>query len=474
MKFDIFIAATGQSVIEDLSARFATESHLIGKITPLAKLPADSATLRDIASSATAEYTLVYTAATLLSPGYNMLTRLAAIVTQTGASMIYSDYRAVRPDGSIIAMPLIDCQKGSVRDDFNFGPLICIRTSAMKEAVSACDTELKYAALYDMRLRLMEGSLPFHLPEMLYDAVDIDTRHSGERQFDYVNPAMRDVQIEMEQVCTAHLGRINALVSPFKDTVEAEGDYDVELSVIIPVRNRCRTIADAVTSALSQQSASKFNVIVVDNHSTDGTSEILAGLSASDPRLVIITPERDDLGIGGCWDLAINSPRCGRYVLQLDSDDTYSSDDVIERFLAKFSERDYAMVIGSYFITDFDRNPIPPGSVKHLEWTDDNGPNNALRINGLGAPRAFVTNLLRQTGIPNVSYGEDYALALAISSRYRIGRIYDECYCCRRWDGNSDANLSVDRVNANNRYKDMLRTAAITYRQHLNTVGRWT
>ena len=325
--------------------------------------------------------------------------------------------------------------------------------------------------MYDLRLFLSREGHLFHLNEYLYTEEERDLRASGEKQFDYVNPRNREVQIEMEQACTDHLRMVNALVdtSLCHDVDFAEQEFDVEASVIIPVFNREKTIKDAVESALSQKASFKYNVIVVDNHSTDGTSEILSSLlSSHGDTLHVIVPERTDLGIGGCWNEAIQSAFCGRFAVQLDSDDLYSSPKTLQTVVDAFHEQKAAMVIGSYRMCDFELNTLPPGLIDHQEWTDENGPNNALRINGLGAPRAFFTPLLRQVGFPNTSYGEDYALGLMFSRRYRIGRIFSELYLCRRWGGNSDAALSVEKVNANNLYKDRLRTMELHARQQMN------
>ena len=381
--------------------------------------------------------------------------------------------------------PLIDYQLGSVRDDFDFGPLLLMRGDLLRQWAREQGGDWQYGGLFDLRLFLSRQGELLHLNEYLYTKVEDDLRLSGEKQFDYVNPANRDVQVEMEQVCTAHLKTIGALVEPSQMlTVDLdEQPFDVEASVVIPVYNRARTIADAVRSALGQQTAFPFNVIVVDNHSTDGTGEILAALSSPEgdttaptpsgkatggPSLIVLTPERHDLGIGGCWNMAVNDPRCGRFAVQLDSDDLYSSPQTLQRIVDTFYEQKAAMVVGSYRMCDFDLQTLPPGLIAHREWTDENGPNNALRINGLGAPRAFFTPLLRQLQLPNTSYGEDYAMGLAFSRNYRIGRIYDELYLCRRWSGNSDAALSQERLNANNLYKDRLRTLEILARQRRN------
>ena len=331
------------------------------------------------------------------------------------------------------------------------------------------EADYEFGALYDLRLRMKNI---VHINEYLYTEIETDTRKSGEKLFDYVDPKNREVQIEMEKVCTAHLKRIGAWLEPkFKDpdiNEFADNDFTVTASVVIPVFNRAKTIMDAVRSALSQTADFPYNVIVVDNHSTDGTTEILTAMASEDPRLKHIIPAKYDLGIGGCWNLAVHHELCGEYAVQLDSDDVYSGPDTLQKIVDAFREQKCAMVVGTYQMTDFQMNPIPPGVIDHKEWTEDNGRNNALRINGLGAPRAFWTPLLRTVNLPNTSYGEDYALGLRISREYRIGRIYDVLYCCRRWDGNSDAALDIDKVNANNQYKDRIRTWELEARIRMN------
>lgn len=464
MTFDIFIHS---SQIPSLSNALGDISA-IATIHPLEGVPCTSVSVDEIASKASAPYTIIYTASTTLIPGYKMLQRIARVMMQSSATWLYCDYIAQSPDGTISHIPTGQYLEGSIRDDFNFGPLICLDTQALKDAAADISKGLHYAALYALRLAMARKQLPLHLPETLYTAAETDTRKSGERQFDYVDPRNRARQIEMEQVATDHLKAIGAWLPERTEPATDTTFYPVEASVIIPVRNRHTTIADAVRSALSQKTDFPFNVIVVDNHSTDGTSEILTKLSAEQPQLIVITPERTDLNIGGCWDLAVNSEQCGRYAVQLDSDDLYSSADTLAVIVEEFHRSKAAMVIGSYTLTDFNLNPIPPGIIDHREWTDTNGHNNALRINGLGAPRAFLTSVLREIGIPNVSYGEDYALGLAISSRWRIGRIYDSLYLCRRWDGNSDSSLPPVKINANNLYKDTLRTLVIAERKKIN------
>lgn len=429
-------------------------------------------TLREIAASADSKYILFYTGNHRLEMGMFACERIVGIADDTRADMLYADhYRLViDSEGNEVRRrhPLIDCQKGALRNDFDFGNMLVFRTESFKKAVSEMTQDYEYAALYDLRLRMDKI---VHINEYLYTDVETDNRKSGEKQFDYVDPRNRAVQIEMEKVCTEHLKRIGAYLEPkFKEpgSCGLGGDFPVTASVVIPVFNRIRTVGDAVASALSQECPFPFNVIVVDNHSTDGTTELLADLASKDGRLVHVIPERNDLGIGGCWNLAVHHGLCGEYAVQLDSDDVYSGPDTLRKVVDAFLEQKCAMVVGTYQMTDFQMNPIPPGIIDHREWTEDNGRNNALRINGLGAPRAFWTPLLRTINLPNTSYGEDYALGLRISREYRIGRIYDVLYCCRRWEGNSDAALDVEKVNANNLYKDRIRTWELEARISLN------
>ena len=432
--------------------------------------PGNIDTLRWIAEKASAPYLLLYTKYDTLQLGYYALTRMLTIAEDSNALMLYADHYTLNPDGKRGVMPLIDCQLGSVRDDFQLGSLLLIRTSALKDYVAqAKETTYRFAALYDFRLFASRTMLPVHVDEFLYTEVEQDTRLSGQKQFDYVDPRNRDRQIEMEQACTAHLKAIGAYLAPeaFQDIDFSEGEFAVEASVVIPVRNRERTIRDAIRSVLEQQTTFSFNLIVVDNGSTDGTTEAIREFTG-DKRVIHIIPERNDLGIGGCWNTAVHHPQVGRFVVQLDSDDLYSSPQTLQQMVDAFREQQAAMVIGSYRMCDFQLNTLPPGLIDHKEWTPDNGRNNALRINGLGAPRAFYTPVLRKLQIPNTSYGEDYALGLMISRRYHIGRLYHEVYLCRRWEGNSDAALSQEKINKNNTYKDHLRTLEILARQQLN------
>ncbi|MQN43669.1 DUF4922 domain-containing protein [Prevotella copri] len=426
-----------------------------------------SNTIVSIAENTDADYVMICTRHTTIGWGNNTLERFLRVADDTDAVMVYADhYKMV--EGKMEKHPVIDYQSGSLRDDFDFGSLWCIKAQALADYIAQPDREeYQFAALYDLRLYLSRVGEIFHLNEFLYSEAELDTRKSGEKQFDYVNPRNREVQIEMEKACTQHLGKVGALIDTtfYRQPDFGEQDFEYEASVIIPVFNREKTVADAVKSALGQKASFKFNVIVVNNHSTDRTGEILDELKVDN--LIQIVPERTDLGIGGCWNEAINSSFCGKFAVQLDSDDLYSSPKTLQKIVDAFYKQKAAMIIGSYRMCDFDLNTLPPGLIEHKEWTDENGCNNALRINGLGAPRAFFTPLVRQIQFPNTSYGEDYALGLAFSRRYRIGRIYDELYLCRRWGGNSDAALSVEKVNANNLYKDRLRTMELKARQHL-------
>lgn len=426
-------------------------------------------TLRSIAEAVSQKFLLIYTKEHPLEMGMFALDRILSIAEDTKADMLYADhYQLVAGECGPVRKkhPLIECQMGALRDDFDFGSVLVFRSSSFRRAVRAMTEDYRWGALYDLRLRMKKI---VHINEYLYTEIETDNRKSGEKQFDYVDPKNREVQVEMEKVCTEHLKRIGAWMPPvFKEVSlgrnEGEAGFPVVASVVIPVFNRVRTVKDAVESALAQKCDFPFNVIVVDNHSTDGTTELLAQMAADDSRVVHIIPARCDLGIGGCWNLAVHSEHCGEFAVQLDSDDVYSGPDTLAKIVAAFHEQNCAMVVGTYQMTDFNMNPIPPGIIDHREWTEENGRNNALRINGLGAPRAFWTPLLRKLNLPNTSYGEDYAMGLRISREYRIGRIYDVLYCCRRWEGNSDAALDIDKINANNLYKDRIRTWELTAR----------
>ena len=432
-------------------------SQLVDKVVCLDQPVFKSETIRRIAAESNADYALVYTKSTTLELGYMALERLLQIAQDTEAGLVYADHYQVKGNEQVKA-PVIDYQKGSLRDDFDFGSVLFFNAAALKESVQRMTDTYQHAGLYDLRLKLSQRYTLVHANEYLYSEVEEDNRKSGEKQFDYVDPRNRDRQIEMEKACTQHLKEIGGYLEPhFKDIDFNQGEFEVEASVIIPVRNRVATVGAAIESVLKQQTKFKFNLIVIDNHSTDGTTEAIDAFKA-DGRVVHLVPERNDLGIGGCWNYGVNSAHCGKFAVQLDSDDLYKDEHTLQTIVDAFYEQKCAMVIGSYMMTDFDLNELPPGVIDHKEWTPDNGRNNALRINGLGAPRAFYTPVLRAIGLPNTSYGEDYAMGLNISRHYQIGRIYDVLYLCRRWGGNSDAALSIEKVNANNLYKDRIRT----------------
>lgn len=424
---------------------------------------------KQVALYANTPFTLICTQVQDLEFGYMALERMCDYLSAPQCSMVYADhYKTIK--GERTPHPVIDYQLGSVRDDFDFGSLLMFRTDYLKRAINEIEAEKEYqhSALYALRLALSRYGELTHIREFLYTETEIDLRKSGEKQFDYVDPRNRQVQIEREEVFTQHLKKIGAYLKPGMMTVDLkEGEFSHEASIIIPVRNRARTINDAIRSVLEQETSFPFNLIIIDNHSTDGTSEIIEQYK-NDNRVIHLIPERTDLGIGGCWNLGINHPQCGRFAIQLDSDDLYGTPHTVQTIVDKFYKKRCAMVIGSYRMTDFTLQTLPPGVIDHKEWTDENGHNNALRINGLGAPRAFFTPLLRKIRVPNTSYGEDYALGLAFSRQYRIGRIYDVLYLCRRWEGNSDAALSIERINQNNNYKDSLRTLEIKLRQAMN------
>lgn len=424
---------------------------------------------KQVALYANTPFTLICTQVQDLEFGYMALERMCDYLSAPQCSMVYADhYKTIK--GERTPHPVIDYQLGSVRDDFDFGSLLMFRTDYLKRAINEIEAEKEYqhSALYALRLALSRYGELTHIREFLYTETEIDLRKSGEKQFDYVDPRNRQVQIEREEVFTRHLKKIGAYLKPGMMTVDLkEGEFSHEASIIIPVRNRARTINDAIRSVLEQETSFPFNLIIIDNHSTDGTSEIIEQYK-NDNRVIHLIPERTDLGIGGCWNLGINHPQCGRFAIQLDSDDLYSTPHTVQTIVDKFYKEQCAMVIGSYRMTDFTLQTLPPGVIDHKEWTDENGHNNALRINGLGAPRAFFTPLLRKIRVPNTSYGEDYALGLAFSRQYRIGRIYDVLYLCRRWEGNSDAALSIEKINQNNNYKDSLRTLEIKLRQAMN------
>lgn len=426
-----------------------------------------SNTIRQIAASAQAEYILLYTKGTVLKLGMFALERMVQILEDSGAGMVYADHYQLKEGVQSLA-PVIDYQFGSLRDDFDFGSVLLFRTAAFKEAASRMNENYRFAGLYDLRLKLSQKHSLVHINEYLYTEVEMDTRKSGEKIFDYVDPKNRDRQIEMEQACTAHLKEIGGYLAPNFEHIEFnKGEFKYEASVIIPVRNRIRTIRDAIRSVLCQQTDFPFNLIVIDNHSTDGTTEAIDEFK-EDPRLIHLIPERTDLGIGGCWNMGVSHEACGKFAVQLDSDDVYKDEHTLSYIVQAFYEQNCAMVVGTYMMTNFDMQMIAPGIIDHKEWTPENGRNNALRINGLGAPRAFYTPVLRNIKVPNTSYGEDYALGLNISRRFQIGRIYEVVYLCRRWDDNSDASLDIVKMNNHNLYKDRIRTWELQARIAMN------
>ena len=421
-----------------------------------------------ISEKSKTDYTVIFTQDNLLELGQFSLERFCDVAESTGAGLVYSDYYETK-NGTTEPHPVIDYQLGSLRDDFNFGHLLFYKTWAIKKSLIGEKLKYNSAGLYNLRLRVSHLFPIVRIPELLYTSIESDARKSGVKLFDYVDPKNRAIQIEMEKSVTQHLKDIGAYLPPkFKQIDLNEKEFEIEISVIIPVKNRVGTIIDAVNSVLKQKTDFIFNLIVVDNHSNDGTTQKLNTIAEENSKLIDLIPARKDLGIGGCWNEAVHNQNCGKFSAQLDSDDIYSSENTLQDIVNKFHEEKCAMIVGSYKITDFDLNEIPPGLIDHKEWTPDNGRNNALRINGLGAPRAFYTPLLRKIKIPNVSYGEDYAVGIAISRNYQIGRIYHSIYLCRRWEGNSDAALSIDKTNSNNLYKDRVRTFEVLARQRMN------
>jgi hypothetical protein len=426
-------------------------------------------TIRSIVLNTVSPYFLLILQESGVELGQHAIDRMLAVAVSTGAPLVYADYYDLKGDVRT-AHPVTDYQVGSIRDDFNFGPVLLFDTRAAYAALEEPSAvSYRHAGLYALRLALSRRTLPFRIPECLSSRIERDLRSSGERQFDYVDPRNREVQIELERAATDHLKRIGALLHPpFRTVDHTEGEFKAEASVIIPVKDRVRTIRDAVSSVLRQEAPFQFNCIVVDNRSTDGTTDVLREYAESDVRVIHHIPVRDDLGIGGCWNEAIEHPRCGRFAVQLDSDDLYADTSTLKRIVELFRAEKCAMIVGSYRMTDFSLQEIPPGIIDHREWSPDNGPNNALRVNGFGAPRAFFTPVIRQIRFPNVSYGEDYAVCLAISREYAIGRIYEPIYLCRRWEGNSDARLDIEQQNRYNSYKDRLRSIELRARQQKN------
>ncbi len=426
-----------------------------------------SSALKESIDKVTSEYLILGIRPTKVTLDSNWQNRMDQVAKSTKADWIYCDYRKTS-NGATTPNPTIDYQNGSVRDDFDFGAIVYCKTDSVKKALKENEIELNYGAIYDLRLRISQSGNILHIPEMLYTEEEYDSRKSGEKQFDYVNPRNREVQIEMEQIFSSYLKRVGAYITPpMKEIDTQEGNFNNEVSVIIPVFNREKTIADAVNSVLSQKTEFQFNIIIVDNHSTDSTTQILSDLAQKDHRIVHLIPQESNLGIGGCWDLAIRHKECGRYAIQLDSDDLYINENVISHIRETFIKEQCAMVIGSYQMVNFKLEELPPGIIDHKEWSDTNGMNNALRINGLGAPRAFYTPIIREIGFPNVSYGEDYAVGIRICREYKLGRIYEPLYLCRRWEGNSDSSLPIEKLNRFNTYKDWLRTIELQSRINL-------
>ncbi len=451
-------------ISDEQSAATVANLKASSLITKIVTLPVDeyplsaSKTMRHIAKEAKgSKYILLYTKTNTLVPGYLAIERFVRLAEDSGAGMLYADHYTVA-EGVQKNAPVIDYQQGSLRDDFNFGSLLFFSTPCFTLAADGIEKDFTAAGLYDLRLRLSRLAPVVHINEYLYQDVTTDNRASGQKIFDYVDPKNRGVQIEMEEACTDHLKAVGGYLAPVFEPVRfGEEKFEFEASVIIPVRNRIRTIRDAINSALGQKTNFPFNVIVIDNHSTDGTTEAIAEFK-DNPKVVHLCPERADLGIGGCWNLGVENEKCGKFAVQLDSDDVYSDENTLQIIVDAFYKQNCGMVVGTYELTNIDCKPIPPGVIDHKEWTPENGRNNAMRINGLGAPRAFYTPLLRKIHVPNTSYGEDYALGLAISRHHQIGRIYDVLYFCRRWEDNSDASLSVEKMNAHNLYKDRIRT----------------
>ena len=425
--------------------------------------------LISIANTATTEWLFLQTEAGEIEFLPQAEKRFIEIAEATGAAMVYSDYYQITEDGKN-PITTIEYQRGSLRDDFNFGAVILLNTGILKKITTHTPEDYEFAGLYDIRLKISETSSIFRIAEPLYLLTPVSATEAESRHFAYIDKKNRNVQIDMEKACTAHLKRIGALLTgnPKSVNLDCEG-FDCEVSIIIPVRNRQKTIADAIHSALGQQTNFKFNVLVVDNFSTDDTGNIIDRIANTYRNVIKITPDNDNLGIGGCWQLAINHGLCGKFAVQLDSDDIYQSPHTLQRIVDEFYRQRCAMLIGSYTITDFELNPIPPYLIDHAEWTDDNGRNNALRINGLGAPRAFFTPIIREIGFPNVSYGEDYAVGLRISREWKIGRIYDSVYLCRRWENNSDTGISLETLNRYNFYKDKIRTIELLRRIKQNS-----
>jgi Glycosyl transferase family 2 len=427
-------------------------------------------TVRTIFNKISSKYVLLLFCDADVILGDHALQRFISVARQSRAGVVYADYVELK-DGKAYPHPVNECQLGSVRDNFDFGPLYFFSAAAVRQTLKrySISKNLAVAGWYDLRLKMSVHHNFFHIQEYLYTIVEGRKDPVGERQFDYVDPRNRSVQKEMELVVTKHLKTIDAYLAPkFKRVTISDEKFPVHVSVIIPVRNREKTIAEAIESALSQCTDFSFNIIVVDNHSTDGTTGVVKAIAERHANLIHIVPLAADLAIGGCWNEAIFSEHCGRYAVQLDSDDLYSGPDTLQKIVEEFKSGNYAMIIGSYKLVNMKLEEIPPGLIDHKEWSEKNGRNNALRVNGLGAPRAFDTTILRKIGFPNVSYGEDYTVALALSREFQIGRIYECLYLCRRWEGNSDSALTIEKANRNDFYKDKIRTLEILARQQIN------
>jgi glycosyltransferase involved in cell wall biosynthesis len=455
--------------ISDKETLETETKHLILK----SSYPFSSKVIKFICEKATGEFILFITDQFSLEISNNAIEQFLNKATNSSAGLFYSDY-FVRKNNEINSYPLIDYQSGSIRDDFDFGSLLFLKKSALQSACKDLQIEQRdslFSGLYQLRLAVSRKFSIERIPDPLYIVERYETGNSDEKLFKYVDPSNRELQLEMETAVTHHLKKIGAYLKPgFEEVNFKDDNFTIEASIIIPVKNRAKTIKDAVGSALAQKTNFSYNVIVVDNHSTDGTTEILKSLAIDNDNVIHHIPRSKKLGIGGCWNEAIDHPKYGRFSVQLDSDDIYSDENTLQKIIDKFYEESCAMVIGSYKLTDFNLNEIPPGTIDHKEWTPENGPNNALRINGLGAPRAFYTPAVRNIKFPDVSYGEDYAVVLAVCREYKIGRIYEPVYICRRWEGNTDASLTIEQENKNNLYKDFIRSEEIRTRQNLNRI----
>jgi len=453
---NIYLLVTDDNLPEIQSCKFLK----IDKIN-------SSETISKILNTADTDYFVLLKQDTIIDFGQFAIKRFLDVAKNTQAGLVYSNYYDMK-DGNRNPHPVIEYQLGSLRDDFDFGFILFLNTNFAKQ-VFLENNSYNFAGIYDLRLKISKKFPLIRIDEFLYSSKEIDTRKSGDKLFDYVNPRNRDVQIEMEKAVTEHLIAVGGYLKPnFKQISFDKNNFEFEASVVIPVKNRAKTIADAVSSVLNQKTTFKFNLIVVDNFSNDGTSEILAKFANDDHRVIHLIPTRTDLGIGGCWNAAVHHEKCGKFAVQLDSDDMYSDENTLQIVVDTFYKENSAAVIGSYKMTNFKLEEIPPGIIDHKEWTPDNGRNNALRINGLGAPRAFYTPIIREYNIPNVSYGEDYAVVIAISRNYKIGRIYEPIYLCRRWEGNTDSQLNIEQINKHNFYKDKVRTFELFARINQN------